>query len=112
MINAGFNVQNDQLCLHATEIYDLAAKIADCANKARNIDFGLDTFGVIGQAFACFLREFSLKQAEHIDELAKLIDEAGRNITATALCYRQTETTNADRLAKLGKVNDGRHFMG
>lgn len=89
-------VEVSELHAHAKNVDALADQVANCAQTAKGIDFGLDTFGVIGQAFAAFIKPNSQAQAANLDSAVEAVRDVSKNLDATADLYEQTDSDNAD----------------
>jgi len=89
-------VEVSELHTHAHNVDSIADQIANCAQTAQGIDFGLDTFGVVGQAFAAFIRPNSQQQAANLNSAVEAARGVSKNLDATAEIYKQTDSDNAD----------------
>ena len=89
-------VEVSELHAHAKNVDSIADQVANCAKTAQGIDFGLDTFGVVGQAFAAFIKPNSQQQAAILNSAVDAVRGVSKNLGATADIYEQTDSDNAD----------------
>ncbi|MFI9388598.1 type VII secretion target [Kutzneria sp. NPDC052558] len=89
-------VEVSELHTHAKNVDAIADQIANCARTAQGIDFGIDTFGIVGQAFAAFIKPNSQQQAANLLSAVDAARGVSKNLDATAELYHQTDSDNAD----------------
>lgn len=89
-------VEVSELHTHAKNVDAIADQVDNCAKTAQGIDFGIDTFGVIGQAFAAFIKPNSQQQAASLSSAVDAVRGVSQNLDATADLYEQTDSDNAD----------------
>jgi uncharacterized protein YukE len=89
-------VEVSELHTHAKNVDAIADQVDNCAKTAQGIDFGIDTFGVIGQAFAAFIKPNSQQQAASLSSAVDAVRGVSKNLDATADLYEQTDSDNAD----------------
>ncbi|MBV8932197.1 MAG: hypothetical protein JOZ47_19990 [Kutzneria sp.] len=90
------DVEVEQLHTHAKSVEGLAARVDNCANTARGIDFGINTFGIIGQAFAAVIRPFSQARAGDLNSAAEAVRGVSGKLDQTADIYHTTDSDNAN----------------
>jgi len=89
-------VEVSELHTHAKNVDSIADQVANCAKTAQGIDFGPDTFGIVGQAFAAFIKPNSQQQAANLNSAVEAVRGVSKNLDATADLYEQTDSDNAD----------------
>ncbi|QUQ67922.1 type VII secretion target [Kutzneria sp. CA-103260] len=89
-------VEVSELHTHAKNVDSIAEQVANCAKTAQGIDFGLDTFGVVGQVFAAFIKPNSQQQAANLNSAVDAVRGVSKNLDATADIYEQSDSDNAD----------------
>lgn len=89
-----FGVAGQELLEHARHVEGVAARVENCARTGAEVDFGIDTFGIVGQAFAAFLRPFSHRLASNLTQAAASVRDVSEGLGATAQTYRAVEEHN------------------
>ncbi|MCA1195192.1 type VII secretion target [Saccharopolyspora sp. 6V] len=96
-----FKVTPDRLSTHAQWLAGLADDIAAAGQKGAGVSFGVDSFGLVGQAFSGQARQTSQRAAEEIGKFADLTRDLGERVEATAADYRDTDVRNSEQLGQV-----------
>ena len=94
-------VQPEALHSHAGYLAELAGKISDAAGKGGGVSFGVDSFGLVGQAFATQARTTSQQAVEQLNTFSERTDTLGQAVADCAEAYTADDADQASCLAKI-----------
>lgn len=90
------NVETEEIHTHASSVDHIAARVQNCATFGKSTDFGLDTFGIIGQVFALGCRDNAHQVAGALDKAAGSVRDVKAALESTAETYKSTESDNTN----------------
>ncbi|QUG99506.1 hypothetical protein HUO13_00640 [Saccharopolyspora erythraea] len=96
-----FNVRPGRLTTHSQWLNGLADDIAAAGTKGNGVSFGVDSFGLVGQAFAGQARQTSQQAAAEIQKFSELTRDLGGRVAEAAKDYQDTDGNNADCLGQV-----------
>ncbi|GAB3678128.1 type VII secretion target [Saccharopolyspora tripterygii] len=94
-------VQPQALTSHASYLSELAGKISQAASKGDAVDFGVESFGLVGQAFATQARTTSQQAVEQLNTFSDRTDKLGQAVGECATSYTADDDDQASCLGKI-----------
>ncbi|TDD85656.1 hypothetical protein E1202_20435 [Saccharopolyspora karakumensis] len=94
-------VKPEALTSHANYLAELAGKISDAASKGDGVDFGVESFGLVGQAFSTQARTTSQQAVEQLNTFSDRTDALGQAVGECATSYTADDN---DQAACLGEI--------
>ena len=89
-----------------------AEAIKACADTGKQTDFGINTFGIIGQVFSGGARTQAHNVSGDLSKTVTFVQSVSKDLDDTAETYRQTDGGNAEMFeqlqAGLGDTGSGR----
>ncbi|GDY28911.1 WXG100 family type VII secretion target [Gandjariella thermophila] len=89
----------EELHNHAGNVGRLADRVQNCQRFGSEVDFGLHTFGIVGQAFALGCRQESQNMAQTLGKAAESVRDVSKGLQETGDTYHGTETDNTNLFA-------------
>ncbi|EHR51522.1 Protein of unknown function (DUF2580) [Saccharomonospora marina XMU15] len=96
MTGNGFTVEPDELDTHAASLDGVAQRVQAEGERGGGIDFGIDAFGIVGQAFSTQARQTSSEAAEQIAGYAQDIRDLGTAVRAAGRAYVESDKGHAE----------------
>ncbi|WP_216216459.1 type VII secretion target [Amycolatopsis aidingensis] len=87
----GFTVVTAELRTHGGSLDRVADRVAEAGEKGGSFEFGIDTFGVIGQVFSGEARRVTAEATREIADYANDIRDLAKSVRAAADQYDQAE---------------------
>lgn len=84
---AGFTVRAGEHDTHAGSLNGVADRVQQAGERGGAIDFGIDTFGIIGQAFSLQARQVSSEAAQQISRYAGDIRDLATAVRTAGATY-------------------------
>jgi uncharacterized protein YukE len=91
----GFEVVTEDLTRHAGTVEGLGGQLESAGNKGKGVDLGVQTYGIIGQAFSMGVRSNISETGDAITEMATALKDTAEGIRACAEEYDQVEQANS-----------------
>ncbi|WP_199434941.1 hypothetical protein [Qaidamihabitans albus] len=98
----GFKSTPEDLATHSATVDKLGERLTKAGETGGGVDLGIETYGIIGQAFSGDAREQIAETAEAIKEMGSGLTDFGEGVKAAGEHYRQIETEIRDLLDKFG----------
>ncbi|MGP4018519.1 type VII secretion target [Saccharopolyspora sp. 5N708] len=86
-----FTVTPHHLATHGEYLNGLADRIAAAGESGGGVDFGIESFGIVGQVFSVDARETSQRAAIEIGKFAEHTRKLATGVNDCAADYRQTD---------------------
>ncbi|WP_187351919.1 hypothetical protein [Allosaccharopolyspora coralli] len=80
---------------------EFADKVAQIGEKGGGVEFGTETFGLVGQMFATEARQTSQQAAEEIKTFSERTKTLGDEVSACGQDYASTDDQNAQCLGQI-----------
>lgn len=96
-----FEVAPERLTTHSQWLAGLADDIAAAGKKGDDVSFGVDSFGLVGQAFAGQARHVSQQAVNEIQKFSELTRDLGNRVNEAAKDYQDTDSRNAECLERV-----------
>lgn len=96
MTGNGFTVEPEELDTHAASLDGVAQRVQAEGERGGGIDFGIDAFGIVGQAFSTQARQTSSGAAEQIADYAQDIRDLGTAVRAAGRAYVESDKGHAE----------------
>jgi len=98
----GFESTPDDLATHSATVNRLGDRLTKHGEAGGNVDLGIETYGIIGQAFSGGARDQISQTSEAIKEMGKGLSDFGEGVKAAGLHYQQVEQEIQELLKKFG----------
>ncbi|RRO18161.1 hypothetical protein EIL87_07905 [Saccharopolyspora rhizosphaerae] len=96
-----FAVKPEALNAHGNYLAELAGKISDAADKGNAVSFGVESFGLVGQAFSLQARTTSERAVEQLRTFSERTEKLGEAVGACANAYTAEDSAQASCLAEI-----------
>lgn len=90
-----------ELHQHAKNVANDAEAIKACADTGKQTDFGINTFGIIGQIFSGGARTQAHQVSDNLSKTVQFVQSVSRDLDDTAETYKQTDGGNAEVFKQL-----------
>ncbi|GAB3492726.1 type VII secretion target [Amycolatopsis cihanbeyliensis] len=98
----GFKSTTEDLATHSATMSRLGDQLGKAGEKGGGVDLGMETYGIIGQAFAGDAKEQIRQTADAISELASGLTDFGEGVKAAGENYQLVEDEIEELLSKIG----------
>ncbi|RZS37585.1 excreted virulence factor EspC (type VII ESX diderm) [Herbihabitans rhizosphaerae] len=95
------NVKPEELDKHSKTVAHLSERVGNCAKTGKQTNLGINSFGIIGQAFAQTFVSYFVGQAnDSLDKGTERVQKVGKELAANA---KDLEATEQDIAKSFGK---------
>ncbi|AXB47775.1 type VII secretion target [Amycolatopsis albispora] len=91
MPDGGFKAKPDELVTHAGTVLKLGERLNQAGTKGGGVDLGIETYGIIGQAFSGDVREQIAETAAALNELGEGLTDFSEGIKEAGGAYERFE---------------------
>lgn len=91
----GFEIVPEDVVNHAGNVEQLGTRLADAGRAGSSVDLGVETYGIIGQAFSLSVRGEISQTAAAISEAASAFPEIADALRDCAHIVRETDAANS-----------------
>lgn len=91
----GFEIVPEDVINHAGNVEQLGTRLADAGRAGGSVDLGIETYGIIGQAFSMSARDEIGRTAAAIAEAASAFPEIADALRDCAHIIRETDAANS-----------------
>jgi hypothetical protein len=91
----GFEIVPEDVINHAGNVEQLGTRLADAGRAGSSVDLGIETYGIIGQAFSLSVRGEISQTAAAISEAASAFPEIADALRDCAHIIRETDAANS-----------------
>jgi hypothetical protein len=99
-------VVTHELHTHAGNVGHLAERVDNCARTGSGTDFGINTFGLIGQVFSVGCRQQAHAASDGLTQAAHAVRDVDQGLQDTADTYHGNEDDNAELFERLHRALD------
>lgn len=98
-----FEMVPDDVTAHAGNVDGLGGDLKQAGQKGTGVDLGVETYGIIGQAFSLHARASIASVGDSISELASALPEIANALRDCADTTRETDEHHAGLFDKYGR---------
>lgn len=98
----GFESTPEDLATHSATVDRLGDRLTEVGQTGAGVDLGIETYGIIGQAFSGGAREQIAQTAEAIKEMGTGLSDFGEGVKAAGEHYQLVEDEIRELLEKFG----------
>jgi hypothetical protein len=91
----GFEIVPEDVINHAGNVDQLGTRLADAGRAGGTVDLGIETYGIIGQAFSLSVRGEISQTAAAISEAASAFPDIADALRDCADLVRETDAANS-----------------
>lgn len=92
----GFEIVPEDVINHASNVEGLGTRLADAGRTGGSVDLGIETYGIIGQAFSLSVRNEISQTAAAIAEAASAFPDIADALRDCADIVRETDNANSN----------------
>jgi hypothetical protein len=90
----GFEIVPEDVINHAGNVEQLGTRLTDAGRAGSSVDLGIETYGIIGQAFSLSVRNEIGQTAAAIAEAASAFPDIANALRDCAHIIRETDAAN------------------
>lgn len=98
----GFESAPDDIATHGATVDKVGDRLTKLADKGGNVDLGMETYGIIGQAFSGGAREEIAQTSEAMREMGTGLSDFGEGVKSAGEHYKQVEHEITEFVKKFG----------